>query len=193
MEIDKKKYKQKEVVEIISELKIEYESKLAEQRGRVVDLTKENSELKAKLDKLKQKESLIASTLEKAQKTATDIEEKAILKYSVEMERLRNFSQKWEEYFIALKEKYPVYKPVMDAVSVKDRINRLISGFDPKKALNKADESLSQSYAFNPKGKIAEYIAATEDNGFNMEDVLNPGDLKLEDLCKELGLMDANE
>ena len=42
---------------------------------------------------------------------------------------------------------------------------------------------------FNPKKKIVDYIASTGDNGFNLDEVLNPGELQLEDLCKELGLM----
>jgi hypothetical protein len=46
---------------------------------------------------------------------------------------------------------------------------------------------------FDPKSKINEYIAATSDSGFNLDEVMNPGDLKLEDLCKELGLIEPNE
>ena len=46
---------------------------------------------------------------------------------------------------------------------------------------------------FQPKNKIRDYIAATENDGFNMDEVLNPGDLQLEDLCKELGLLEEND
>ena len=53
-----------------------------------------------------------------------------------------------------------------------------------------ADEKVK---IFNPKQKINEYIAATADNGFNLEEVLNPGTLHLEDLCKELGLLEETE
>ena len=38
--------------------------------------------------------------------------------------------------------------------------------------------------------KINDYIVATSDTEFNLDEVLNPGELDLEDLCKELGLMD---
>ena len=41
---------------------------------------------------------------------------------------------------------------------------------------------------FNPKEKIDAFIKA--ENGFDINEVLNPGELDLEDLCKELGLMD---
>ena len=46
---------------------------------------------------------------------------------------------------------------------------------------------------FNPKSKIKDYIVATNDGGFDMNEVLNPGVLKLEDLCKELGLIEEGE
>ena len=37
--------------------------------------------------------------------------------------------------------------------------------------------------------KIERYIE-NDVNGFNLEEVLNPGELQLEDLCRELGLME---
>ena len=43
---------------------------------------------------------------------------------------------------------------------------------------------------FDPKSKIEAFVAATSDNGFNLNEVLNPGELQLEDLCKELGLIE---
>ena len=195
MQLDKKKYRQKEVLELLSVSKIEYEEKLAEQKSRIIELSKENSLLKSRLDKFKEKEKLIASSIEDANKTALEITEKARLKYSLEVERLRAFSNRWEEYFCALKEKYPVYKPVVEAVSLKERLDKLLFNKDPIKAVSKAQKAVlkSSEEVFSPKQKIAEYIAATEDSGFNMNDVLNPGELHLEDLCKELGLMDSNE
>ena len=44
-----------------------------------------------------------------------------------------------------------------------------------------------------PDKSIQDYIASTGDNGFNLDEVLNPGELKLEDLCKELGLLEEND
>ena len=43
-----------------------------------------------------------------------------------------------------------------------------------------------------PKSKIEAFVAATSDNGFNLNEVLNPGELQLEDLCKELGTMEED-
>ena len=61
---------------------------------------------------------------------------------------------------------------------------------DFKEILSKAKNS---SVDFNPKAKIDESLAATSDNGFNLDEVLNPGTLHLEDLCKELGLLDEKD
>lgn len=46
---------------------------------------------------------------------------------------------------------------------------------------------------FDPKAKIESYLDAAEDEtacAFDMNEVLNPGELDLEELCKEMGLME---
>ena len=195
MEIDKKKYKQREVIEIINAYKIEYEAKLAEQKGRIFELSKENTELQNKIQKFKNKEKEMTSALIDAEHTAGEIKEKAELNYALEIERLKAFSARWDDYFSALKEKYPMYAPVNQAVEIKDRLDKFLK----KTKKSGGTEELNQiidaktkktSKKFDPKSKIDDYIAATEGNGFNMEEVLNPGELQLEDLCKELGLID---
>jgi len=61
---------------------------------------------------------------------------------------------------------------------------------------NSAKEKLAAGAIFNPKEKIDKYIEKDIKNNekkddFNMDDVLNPkGELNLEDLCRQLGLMD---
>ena len=64
-----------------------------------------------------------------------------------------------------------------------------------KSSIDKIDQKFTkkagaEQSVFNPKSKINAYIAATSDNGFNLDEVLNPGELQLEDLCKELGLIE---
>jgi hypothetical protein len=57
------------------------------------------------------------------------------------------------------------------------------------------DKALSDCGAekVSPKKMISDYISSNSENGFNMDEVLNPGDLELEELCKELGLLDGDE
>ena len=51
------------------------------------------------------------------------------------------------------------------------------------------ETAASSTAPFNPKAKIDAYMKS--ESGFDMEEVLNPkGELNLEDLCRDLGLMD---
>ena len=120
---------------------------------------------------------------------AAKINEKAQLQYLLTIEKLKNFSNRWAQYFLELKEKYPLYKPVKKALDIKDRLDVFLKNSPKDATADNLDEIMDGKGKFNPKKKIDDYIAATE-QGFDMEKVLNPGELKLEDICKELGLID---
>ncbi len=197
MEFKKRKYKAAEVEKIINENSAEYEKKLAEQRGRIKELTAENRKLSADLYGFKQKEENIAYALTEAEARAGEIRGAAEAEYELSARSLRIFSERWKEYFDRLKEKYPLYPAAKQAEELRQKLaallktgnNRALSG-ELSAAL---DTAVPAAGKFDPRGKIEEYIAATESNGFNLEEVLNPGELKLEDLCKELGLIEEKE
>ena len=92
-----------------------------------------------------------------------------------------------------LVEKYPMYPIVVSADKMRERVEEILKngGEDAvKKIIGEFYESTGDALdGFDPKKKISEYIAATDDSGFSMDEVLNPGKLQLEDLCKELGLL----
>ena len=96
MQLDKKKYKQQEVKDILTAYQIEYEAKLAEQKNRIFELSEEVASLSANLQKYKEKENYLASAIVSAEKTAEKIKKKAELQYALEMEKLRNFNGKWD-------------------------------------------------------------------------------------------------
>ena len=81
------------------------------------------------------------------------------------------------------------------ALAVKDKLDSMVDeNKSPKKIVEELDVAIDgKKPKFNPKSKIKDYIASTSDNGFNMDEVLNPGALKLEDICKELGLIEEND
>lgn len=196
MELKKKKYKRKEVESLLSVFKITYEARLSEQKTIVLDLNKEIATLKAQLSNYQQKDNIIVSTMENATKSAQNLKERASLQYSLELERLKQFSNRWQKYLEELKEKYPLYEPISKAIDINEEINAISLDQEPKDAVENLDDKLidiEMNKPFNPKAKIHEYIAATGINGFNIEEVLNPGDLELEELCKELGLMEPEE
>ena len=189
LEIVKRKYKQKEVLEIMNACETEYKAKLAELKSQIVDLSNQNELLRNELFDLKEVEKQTAKALIDAEKRAKEITETSGLQYALTIEKLKNFSNRWGAYFNELKEKYPMYKPVKKAVDVKTRLDAFLKNSPKTGNVDSLDQILDDKGKFDPKKKIDDYIAATE-QGFDMNEVLNPGDIKLEDICKELGLID---
>ena len=135
------------------------------------------------------KEPLIIATLERAEKTSQEILARTELEYSLEMQKLRTFVEKWDDYFNQLQEKYPHYPTIKKAVEIKNEVKKYSEKSNAKNTIEKLDSMIGEK-KFNPKQKIKDYVVATRDNGFNLDEVLNPGKLELEDLCKELGLIE---
>lgn len=194
LELNKNKYAKKEVLDILNAYKNEYEKRIAEQREIIYRLNEEIKGLNAISQSLKDKEQLILSTLVRAEKTAIDLQEQAEQQYALEIERLKKFTARWNNYFRELKEKYPMYSPTKKAMQLKKCVEEIPQSSKAKDAILQIENILPEkAEKFDPKSKIRDYIAATGDNGFNLDEVLNPGELQLEDLCKELGLIDGNE
>ena len=135
------------------------------------------------------------ATLERAEKTAMELERTSNEQYQLELERLKRFVSRWNSYFKSLKSEYPESSTVRKAINIKDMVEAASATQGAKKLISGIDAVIDDEKGenFNPKEKIHDYIAATGDNGFNLDEVLNPGKLQLEDLCKELGLMGGNE
>ncbi len=190
MELKKRKYKRKEVSVMIDAYKAQYENLILEYRTRISELLKENSALEKQLEQAASKESLIVATLERAEKSAQETLKSVELQYSLELNRLKNFTKKWDKYFKDLQDKYPLYPTTKKAVEIKNKVNDSSKKSNAKKIIEEIDLMIDDQKKFNPKQKIKDYVVATSDNGFNLDEVLNPGKLELEDLCKELGLIE---
>lgn len=195
MELKKRKYKKKEVESFIKEIDASCDFKIAELNNQIRDLIKENDDLKMQNKVNESREELILATLARAESTAKKLEKNAKLQYELEVERIRKFAQKWDSYFQELKQKYPQNSDVKKAIGIKEELDLLVSKkTKAKDIIDKMDKAVNaKKKTFDPKKKIDEYISATSESGFNMDEVLNPGALKLEDLCKELGLAEENE
>lgn len=193
----KRKYARYEVEKIVGDITREYEEKLSEQKARIAELVRDNTVCRAELDDYIRKDKQISDALKKAEEYSEELKQKSDMQYSLAVEQLATFLIKWQAYFEHLKEKYPMYPIVQEAANLKDKISKIIGEKDGSTVIYLADKELSEvknlKIPFNPKEKIADYIAATSDNGFNMDEVLNPGALRLEDLCKELGLLTEND
>ena len=199
MELDKKKYAKDEVNKIISEISSGFENKLSEQKARISELLRENIAYKSELDAYYAKDTEISAAIKRAESYSASVKSKTDIQYALAIESLTAFFIKWNDYFDHLKEKYPMYPVVSQAVKIKDEISKIIGKRSAETVIYTANAKIDEINGgktvppFDPKKKIADYIAATEDNGFNMDEVLNPGSLKLEDLCRELGLLTENE
>ena len=199
MALRKVKYTQQEAEYMVSKVKSEYEDKLARQKQLNIELSDELKQVKAEFLALKEKEELIYLTLERAEKTAIEIEKSTKEQYELEVERLKRFVQRWNNYFKVLKDDYPENPTLKKAINLKEMVEAAANSDGAKKLISDldtvltADDRSSEGEAFDPQKKINEYIAATGNNGFNLDEVLNPGELRLEDICKELGLMGGNE
>ncbi len=195
MILGKKKYKKAEVEQIIKEIVSDYEGKLAEQKELIISLKNENCTAMCSIEKYKNKEAQISSALKNAEEKAQDLISFAQKSYDLELANIRNFSTRWKNYFNYIKEKYPHNNEIKEANKVCQKIDKIVSKDCQSKdkiiqidCIVKTSERQRKKEAFNPKQKINDYISSTGSNGFNLDEVLNPGELDLGDICKELGL-----
>ncbi len=194
IELDKRKYSSKEVESLIK-AELSYNEKvLSEQKERIAELVDKNKRLESELTNFKAKSETIEKAIINAERSAEKTMERSNKEYELALLKLKSFSKRWDAYFKQLQEKYPLYPYVKESVELGEKLKKLIGVYSPKETIEQLDSELSevegQSVPFNPKQIINQYVAATSDNGFNLQEVLNPGELELEDICKELGLLD---
>lgn len=194
--LTKRKYKKDEVTLLLTEKDRIFGEEIQTLKTAIDELKAENEKLSKQLAAYTEKSALIESAIVDSRAKAEETEKKAKLRYSLAVEKIKNFSKKWNDYFNCLVKKYPLYSVAQKSAELGRKIDEVLSCEGDESAievLNKdLDEMLSNTgnKVFDPKEKIREYVAATSDNGFDLNEVLNPGELKLEDLCKELGLTD---
>lgn len=197
MEFEKRKYKRKEVKALFDAVNSVNESKTSDLRAQIEELKIQNAKLKALVFKYEEDETISHAVIKDAEKVAQKIKKEANDYLNLTMLNMKKLSKDWQEFFDFLKEKYPNYKIVTDQINTKKQIDEILSKNFDKNSANKIntilDKNKENNGQFNPRSIIDDYIAATSDSGFNLDEVLNPGDLKLEDLCKELGLIEPNE
>lgn len=189
--LSKNKYRREEVEEILAKVKTEYDETIGELKEKAEILSKENRDLSVKVERYERDNTLISSSIKSAEKKAAEIVSAAENRYLLELSELNAFCERFKNYFSYLIEKYPHYGKVKESKTDFDKIKKIIDGnATVKEKIKSADKVVKKRNAapFNPQDKINEYIAGTGENGFNLDEVLNPGELHLEELCKELGL-----
>ena len=188
--LEKRKYKRAEVEEIIARVKTESDETVGDLKEKAEKLSAENRVLSLKIKEYESENELISSSIKSAQKKAAEIVESAENRYLLEIAELKTFVERFKAYFSYLIEKYPHYGKIKDAKTDFDKIADILKGgVAAKNKIAAANKVVVGAAApFDPQSKINDYIAGTGENGFNLDEVLNPGELHLEELCKELGL-----
>lgn len=198
LSLNKKKYTKEEVASILKDNVEKVEDELNLSRKEQLDLMEENNRLKKELNSIKNSDT--KATYNKSQDQKVKMEEEISLRYSLVVEKLKSFCERWDSYFSYLKEKYPFYPVINQSIELKDKIKAFMSvkEKDNEKDISQIDNALkriergeksvvgTKTMANTPKTNISTANFAISENGFNMEEVLNPGELRLEDLCKEL-------
>lgn len=186
----------------MSRIKTENEGAVAAEKDRIFALLEENAELKQQNATLLRRDKLISDALVAAVEKAKEIESVAKRKCDLEIKRLRLFQAKWRQYFARVMEKYPVDQNLQKMQEFTRKVDEILGNESDQTdeaaqaqdvsgafATLRKETATSSTAPFNPKEKIDAYMKS--ESGFDMEEVLNPkGELNLEDLCRELGLMD---
>lgn len=194
IELNKRKYSAKEVKSLIK-AELSYNEKiLSEQKERIEKLVDKNKRLEAELSELKAKSNTIERAIINAERQAEQTVDRSNKEYELALLKLKSFSKRWDKYFSQLKEKYPLYPYAKESVELSEKLKKLIGVCSSKELVDHLSDELDEidgtNEGFDPKKIISKYVASTSDNGFNLQEVLNPGELELEDICKELGLLD---
>ena len=100
-----------------------------------------------------------------------------------EWRTLKLFADKWKKLAAQMQGLIPAREAKRYA-EFSENLSALL-GRDPGFTPPEAGEE------FDPKAVIGRYVEGEEESGFNLDEVLNPkGELDLEKLCRNLGLMD---
>ena len=191
MELKKKKYKKFEVKELLDNTSKEYESILFEQKDKISELLEDNKKLSAEVLNYQDKDSQVSYALLKAKSVLDQNEKEVSDKFEAEITKIKNFSKKFRDYFSLILKTYPIDSEL-------DKIRKVLNELDVILA-----EKVSASYKFDKINELIEKkstkkqkntktdneTAISSDSGFDMNEVLYPGDINLEDICKELGLI----
>ncbi|PWM74227.1 MAG: hypothetical protein DBX59_04050 [Bacillota bacterium] len=162
----------------------EYEIILAEQKNVILELKEEIKQLSAELDAYKNRENLIGITLKATENQALEMKKLSEQEYAAELRRLAEFKKRWNAYFAALRA--GDFADIQNGERLTERLNAVLL----KNANDKEKVLAMMAETADLKPAAAEQVAAAQTFALDMSQVLNPGELDLEELCKEMGLME---
>lgn len=182
----RRKFKQAEVEKLIAGIREAYETKIRRLEYRNEGLESENRTLRASLAEMKEREGKVGKALVAAESKGEEIKEFYRMSAETEWKTLRLFADKWRRLAAQMADVIPKD----DAKKYTDFAEGLAALLGKEEG--KFRTGSPEAEPFDPKAVIGKYIESEEEEtGFNLDDVLNPkGELDLEKLCRDLGLMD---
>lgn len=141
-------------------------------------LSQRNDELLSKVQILTKKTERF-SDVDSAKKYAKSLRDKALSLYKEQLEILAVFIKRWQD---ALPDPDEITPTAKKRAALAKAIMRILSDA-PTDTIEYYENSISRINA-TIAGK------STDEGTFNLDEVLNPGKLDLEQLCKELGVME---
>lgn len=139
-----------------------------------------------------EEKSLHLTEMESVQSRAKYITDHAKEQYKAEVEKLKLFNARWNSYVNSIVREYPSDKTRKLAY-----VSALITDILMREETPDytAVQKIEDVYKIVDDGKEVKFdktktLYGKTESGFNMEEVLNPGELDLMSLCKELGATD---
>lgn len=180
----------------LEEQKEDYEIILGEQKNVILRLKEDMRKMSAELEAYKNRDNLIGLTLKSAEEKAEETRRLCETEYLAEMRRLKEFKERWNKYFRYIKEHYPSAPEREAGENLLNKLGAvLLKNASDKERIGELNLAVSTvPVEFDPKSKVEAYLdgRSSEEvlSAFDMSEVLNPGELDLEELCKEMGLME---
>ncbi len=178
-----KKFTQKETEQLIAGIREAYETKIRRLEYRLEGLTAENRSLRASLAEHKEREGKVGRAIVDAESKGEEIKQLYRMTAETEWRTLKLFADKWKKLAAQMQGLIPAREAKRYA-EFSENLSALLGrdpGFTPPE----------EGEEFDPKAVIGRYVEGEEESGFNLDEVLNPkGELDLEKLCRNLGLMD---
>ena len=184
----KKSYSKKDFEKLAEGMKTAYEQRIRQLEERVDRLNVENKNLRAACAEYQSREKRVGQAIVDAEEKGSEIKELYRLNAECELRTLQMFAEKWKR----LAAQMAGVIPKDDAEKYAKFADDLAALLGKERGKFRAQDSAPDEEPFDPKAVIGKYIESEEeDTGFNLDDVLNPkGELDLEKLCRDLGLMD---
>ena len=180
-----KKITQQEAEKLIAGIREAYEVKIRQLNYRLDGLTAENRILRANLAEYKLREGKVGKAIVAAEEKGEEIVQMYRMSAETELQSLRLFADKWKR----LAEQMAGAIPPAEAKKYAEFAENLSALLGKERGRFGMEERAQEP--FDPKAVIEKYVEGEEETGFNLDDVLNPkGELDLEKLCRNLGLMD---